>query len=124
MTVKIKTTFTNRFAPDQKVEIVTAVTDRMEERMSHKKSYGAMRNVEKFDRDHKRVGEWHGQQVLLWTSKTEYVKDEIFVVSYTNSRNQESCRKFKTAEAAAEFTRTLDERIERGSCGGYICTKM
>ena len=71
MTVKVKTTFTNRFAPEQVVEIVTNVTDRMEDRKAHKKSVGAMKNKEKFEREHKRVGEWHGKLILLWNEKTE-----------------------------------------------------
>ena len=74
MTVKVKTTFTNKFAPDQVVEIVTNVTDRMEERKLHKKSYGHMKNIEKFDKDHKRIGEWQGKQIVLWNIKTEIIE--------------------------------------------------
>lgn len=73
MTVKIKTTFTNRFAPDHKVEIVTNVTDRMEERQYFKKSYGAMKNRQKFERDHKRTGEYKGKTILLWDEKIEII---------------------------------------------------
>lgn len=73
MTVKIKTTFTNRFAPAQQIEIITRVTDCMEERKAFKKSYGAELNKQKFEREHKRVGEWRGKLVLLWDSKTEII---------------------------------------------------
>lgn len=73
MTVKVQTTFTNRFNPSHQVVIVTRVTDRMEDRQYFKKSYGSMKNRQKFEQDHVRVGDWKGKPVLLWDEKTEII---------------------------------------------------
>ena len=44
----------------------------------------------------------------------------VWVCHFINSRGDTRARYFKTADEAADFTATLDKRIERGSCGGYI----
>lgn len=56
------------------------------------------------------------------------MKKYVFSVFYINSRGYESRKDFtgedhyKTLEQAVEFTRVLDRRIERGTCGGYSLT--
>ena len=73
MTKTFRTTFINRFAPDEKVEIITRVTDKMEDRPLHKKAVAQMKATNKFDKEHKRYTEYKGKTVLLWTIKTEEV---------------------------------------------------
>ena len=46
----------------------------------------------------------------------------MYHVVYINSRGKEMHKYFETCSAALDFTRILDKRITRGSCGGYILT--
>lgn len=73
MTKTFKTTFTNRLAPEQKVEIITKVTDKMENRNSHKRSMAVFNAHRKFEKEYKRYTEYKGKNILLWTDKTEEI---------------------------------------------------
>lgn len=75
MTKIFKTTFTNRFAPEQKVEIITKVTDRIENRPLHKKAVAILQAHRKFEKEHKRYTEYNGKNILLWTDKTEEITE-------------------------------------------------
>lgn len=44
-------------------------------------------------------------------------------VFYINSVGVEVVETFETEEEAMEFTKHLDERIKRGTCGGYCYHK-
>lgn len=124
MTAKIKTTFTNRFNPEVKIEIISRVTDQMEPRNYFKKSYGSYLNRRKFEQDHTRTTVHQGKEILLWDEKVEYVRDTIYIVNYINSKGREIQRTFNTPEDATSFTAVLDARIAKGTCGGYDLTSM
>lgn len=64
-----KTTFINKFSGEQ-VEIISKITDKMEERNLMKQAYAIDLNHRKFEKDHKRWTEFEGKNILLWTDKT------------------------------------------------------
>ena len=72
MTKAFKTTFTNKMT-GEKVEIVSKITDKMEERQMHKKAYAIDLNHRKFEKQYKRYTEFEGKTVLMWTDITEEV---------------------------------------------------
>ena len=43
----------------------------------------------------------------------------VALVTYYNSRNKLTTKAFTDVEAAYEFIVKLDERIAKGTCGGY-----
>ena len=72
MTKHFKTTFTNVFNGKQ-VEIITKVTDRMEERSgNHKRAYAIENAHREFDKDHIRFveNEERGCTVICWKDET------------------------------------------------------
>ena len=50
-------------------------------------------------------------------------RDE-FICYYRNSNYDLKVKKFKTMEEGLEFTKLLDERIEKGTCFGYEFSRI
>lgn len=48
----------------------------------------------------------------------------IWVCYYINSNGDERQKSFNDMEDGLSFTRLLDRRIERGTCGGYSFSKL
>ena len=46
------------------------------------------------------------------------------IVEYINGKGQVKVKMTTSAEDEANFLKMLDLRIERGTCGGYIATKI
>ena len=46
------------------------------------------------------------------------------LVEYIGKNGRTIVKAFSTIEEATDFTRRLDERIEKGTCGGYIMTEL
>lgn len=46
-------------------------------------------------------------------------KKRVWICYYINSKGDERQKVFYDMEEGLAFTRTLDKRIERGTCGGY-----
>lgn len=46
-------------------------------------------------------------------------KKRTWICYYINSKGNEMQKAFNDMEEGLAFTRTLDKRIERGTCGGY-----
>ena len=67
-----KTTFTDIFFGEQ-IEVISKITDKMEERDAHKKAYAIDLNHRKFEKNHERWMEYKGRNVLLWSDKTEEI---------------------------------------------------
>lgn len=67
-----KTTFTNKMT-GEKVEITSKITDKMEERRTHKKAYAIDLNHRKFEKQFKRCAEFNGKTVLIWEDVTEEI---------------------------------------------------
>lgn len=73
MTKTFKTTFTNKMT-GEKVEIISKITDRMEERGTfHKRAYAVEKAHREFEKKYKRCTEFEGKTVLMWTDITEEV---------------------------------------------------
>lgn len=72
MTKTFKTTFTN-IMTNEKVEIISKITDKMEDRLLHKKAYAIDLNHRKFEKQYKRYTEFNEKTVLLWTDTTEEI---------------------------------------------------
>ena len=51
-------------------------------------------------------------------------KRRIWICYYINSRGDERQKAFEDMEDGVAFTKLLDQRIERGTCGGYTFTSM
>ena len=73
MTKTFKTTFTNKMT-GEKVEMITKVTDKQEERGTfHKRAYAVEKAHRKFEKQYKRYTEFEGKTVLMWTDTTEEI---------------------------------------------------
>lgn len=46
-------------------------------------------------------------------------KERTWICYYINSKGDERQKVFDDMEKGLEFTRLLDKRIKRGTCGGY-----
>jgi hypothetical protein len=46
------------------------------------------------------------------------------LVEYIGRNGKKIVKAFASIEEATEFTNRLDERIEKGTCGGYIMTEV
>lgn len=46
------------------------------------------------------------------------------LVEYIGRNGRTIVKGFLSLEEAMEFTERLDERIEKGTCGGYIMTEL
>lgn len=46
------------------------------------------------------------------------------IVHYINSKGKTKVRWFENKDEALKFIKVLNERIENGTCGGYIATNI
>lgn len=46
------------------------------------------------------------------------------LVEYIGRNGRTIVKAFLSVEEATEFTKKLDDRIEKGTCGGYIMTEI
>lgn len=51
-------------------------------------------------------------------------KRRVWICYYINSRGDERQKVFEDMDEGLDFTKLLDQRIERGTCGGYTFTSI
>ena len=48
----------------------------------------------------------------------------MIIITYIGSKGKTLAKKFEDMQSAEAFTKKLDERIEKGTCGGYLMTAL